>query len=306
MRVAITGATGNLGRALVQELRARGDQVVALSRDRESAAQRLGGDVEVHAWPSPMDVPPPEAALRDADAVVHLLGEPIAQRWSAEAKLRIRDSRVLGTRRLVEGLRGLEDAGRPRTLISQSAMGYYGPCDDRRLDETAPAGSDFLAGVVKGWEHEALAAEVQMRVVRTRTGVVLTPDGGALARMLPFFRLGLGGPVAGGRQYIPWVHLHDVVGSILWCLDAPTASGAVNVSAPEPATNADFSHALGRALGRPAVLPVPGFALHVLYGEMAEIVTTGQRAIPSALRDLGYAFKHPELDEALRDVVKRP
>ena len=187
----------------------------------------------------------------------------------------------------------LPDGERPGTLISQSATGFYGPSDDRRLDETAPSGSDFLAGVVAAWEHEALLAEAKMRVVRTRTGVVLTREGGALAQMLPFFRLGLGGPVAGGRQYVPWVHLDDVVSSMLWCLDATGASGAVNVTAPEPVTNADFSHALGRALGRPAVLPVPGFALRLLYGEMAEIVTTGQRVVPAALGSLGLRLPAP-------------
>ncbi len=306
MRVAISGATGNLGLALVAALRERGDQVVALSRDSAKAAERLGPEVEVHAWSAPMDGPPPAAALRHADAVVHLLGEPIAQRWSAEAKHRIRDSRVLSTRWLVEGLMGLDDGERPGTLISQSATGFYGPRDDRRLDETAPPGSDFLAGVVRGWEHEALVAEARMRVVLTRTGVVLSAEGGALAQMLPFFRLGLGGPVAGGHQYIPWVHLDDVVGAILWCVDTTGASGAVNVTAPEPVTNADFSRALGRVLGRPAVLPVPGFALGLLYGEMAEIVTTGQRVVPSALQSLGYEFRHPELEAALRDVLKRP
>ena len=306
MRVVITGATGNLGRALVAALRERGDQVVALSRDSAKATERLGPEVEVHAWSAPMDGPPPAAALGHADAVVHLLGEPIAQRWSAEAKHRIRDSRVLSTRWLVEGLMGLDDAERPGTLISQSATGFYGPRDDTRLDETAPPGSDFVAGVVRGWEHEALVAEARMRVVCTRTGVVLSAEGGALAQMLPFFRLGLGGPVAGGRQYIPWVHLDDVVGAMLWCVDATNASGAVNVTAPEPVRNADFSRALGRALGRPAVLPVPGFALGLLYGEMAEIVTTGQRVIPSVLQSLGYEFRHPEVAAALRDVLKRP
>ena len=305
MRVVLTGATGNLGRDVVAALRTRGDHVVALSRDPTRAAQRLGTEVEAHAWPAPDDAPPPAEALRGADAVIHLLGEPVAQRWSAEAKHRIRDSRVLGTRWLVEALMALPDGERPATLISQSATGFYGPSDDRRLDESAPSGSDFLAGVVAAWEHEALLAAAKMRVVRTRTGVVLTREGGALAQMLPFFRLGLGGPIAGGRQYIPWVHLDDVVSSMLWCLDATGASGAVNLTAPEPVTNADFSRALGRALGRPAVLPVPGFALRLLYGEMAEIVTTGQRVVPAALGSLGYDFQHPEIEAALRDVLKR-
>ncbi len=305
MRVVITGATGTIGRSLVEALRSRGDEVVALTRDADAGRRTLGSEVELAAWESPTLGPPPASALRGADAVVHLLGEPVAQRWSAEAKDRIRDSRVLSTRWLVQALLALEDSERPRTLISQSATGYYGARDDRRLDENSTPGSDFLAQVVIAWEHEALAAASKLRVVLTRTGVVLTPSGGALDKMLPFFRIGLGGPVAGGHQYVPWVHLADVVESVLWCLAAESASGAVNITAPEPVTNAAFSRALGRALHRPALVPVPGFALGLLYGEMAEIVTTGQRALPTALQRLGYRFRYPEIDGALRDVLSR-
>jgi len=230
----------------------------------------------------------------------------VAQRWSDAAKQAIRDSRVLATRMLVSGLGGLGDAERPVTLVSQSATGFYGPRDGEPLDEQAPAGSDFLANVVVAWEHEADQAAPLMRVVRTRTGVVLSPDGGALAKMLPFFRLGLGGPIGGGGQYVAWVHLDDVVGALLFCLDQGDARGPVNLTAPVPVTNAELSRALGHALGRPAILPVPAFALRLLYGEMSQMVTTGQRVIPERLRELGYRFAHPEITEALEDVLAQP
>lgn len=303
MRVLITGATGTIGSALVDAVQARNDEVVALSREPEGARRRLGAHVEVHAWPQPTQAPPPEAALAGVDAVVHLLGEPVAQRWTAQAKRAIRDSRVLSTRSLVTALGALSDERRPRTLVSQSATGFYGPRGAQPLDEGAVPGEDFLAQVVQAWEREALAAASLMRVALTRTGVVLSPRGGALATMLPFFRLGLGGPVAGGGQYVPWVHLDDVVGALLRSLDDGDARGPLNVTAPESATNAELSRALGRALGRPAVLPVPALALRLRYGEMAQIVTTGQRVVPARLLQLGHRFDHPQLDAALRDVL---
>lgn len=302
--MVLTGATGMIGRAFTDALLARGDDVVALTRDEHRGRRALGEQVAIHTWPDP-SAAPPAAALRGADAVVNLMGEPIAQRWTAEAKRAIRDSRVIGTRSLVAGLLALSASQRPSTLISQSASGFYGPRDEQPLDEEAPPGSDFLADVVLAWEQEALAAAQQARVVLTRTGVVLSPSGGALAKMLPIFRLGLGGPVAGGRQYVPWVHLDDVVGALLRCLDGREIRGAVNLTAPNPVTNAEFTRALGRALGRPAVLPVPALALKLLYGEMAQTVIAGQRPIPERLRNLGYDFRHPEVEAALRDVLDR-
>jgi hypothetical protein len=304
MRVLLTGATGTIGLALADTLRARGDQVVALSRDPERGERVLGEGAEVHAWARPTEEPPPAEALQGADAVVHLLGEPVAQRWTEPAKQRIRDSRLLSTRLLVTALKQLPDADRPGALVSQSATGYFGARGDAPLDEHAAPGDDFLAEVVVAWEGEANKASASMRVVCTRTGVVLSSSGGALAKMLPFFRVGVGGPVAGGHQYVPWIHLDDVVGALIRCVDAGEAAGPVNVTAPNPVTNADFSRALGRALSRPAVLPVPAIAIKLLYGEMAEIVTTGQRVVPARLRELGYEFRHPEVEEALRDVLK--
>lgn len=303
MRVLITGATGTIGLALADALRARGDRVLALSRDPERGERVLGAGVEVHPWAEPETTPPPTEALAGADAVVNLLGEPVAQRWSDSAKQRIRESRVRSTRMLVAGLTSVPQDERPRALVSQSATGYYGPRGDAPLDEGASPGSDFLAEVTQAWEAEATTAAASARVVCTRTGVVLSPSGGALAKMLPFFKLGIGGPVAGGQQYVPWIHLDDVVGAILHCVDHDDASGPVNVTAPNPVTNAELSRALGHALGRPAVLPVPGAAIKLLYGEMAEIVTTGQRAIPAKLGALGYTFRHPEIEAALKDVL---
>ena len=302
MRVVLTGATGMIGRALTRALSDGGDQVVALVRNESRGRELLGAGVDVRPWPDPA-APVPEAAIAGADAVVNLVGEPLAQRWSEQTKTRIRDSRVLGTRSLVEALRMLPDEQRPRTLVSQSAVGYYGARDQQPVDEGAPAGSDFLAGVVAAWEQEALAGSSSMRVAVTRTGVVLSTDGGALAKMLPFVRLGVGGPVGGGRQYLAWVHLTDAVEAIRFCLQHEPAQGPLNVTAPNAVTNAEFSRALGRALHRPAVLPVPAAALRLLYGEMAQTVLAGQNVIPARLSELGYVFRYPEIDPALHDLL---
>ncbi|MEX2196355.1 MAG: TIGR01777 family oxidoreductase [Thermoleophilaceae bacterium] len=299
MRVAVTGATGMLGRALVAELLDRGDEVVALSRDAERAGAALPDGVETAEWRAPSDEPAPAEALSGADGVVHLLGETVAQRWTERARREIRESRVAGTRNLVAGLRAAQP--RPRVLVSQSGSGYYGARGDEPVDESGPAGDDFLAAVVEDWEAEARKAEeLGLRVVTTRTGVVLSEGGGALEKMLPPFKLGVGGPVAGGRQYVPWAHADDVAGAQLLCLDTAAASGPVNVAAPEPVTNRELSKALGRVLGRPAVAPVPALALKLLYGEMALIVTTGVRMVPRRLTELGYEFRRPDLEEALR------
>jgi len=302
MRVAVTGATGLIGTRLVTALAARGDEVTALSRDPERARGALPGGVEVELWADPEREPAPAAALAGRDGVVHLAGEPVAQRWSRTARERIRDSRELGTRNLVAGIAAAEP--RPAVLVSASAVGYYGPRGDEPVDEDQPPGDDFLADVCVAWEREAAAAaEHGVRVVHVRTGVVLDRGGGALAKMLPPFKLGAGGPVAGGRQYMPWIHLDDVVGIYLAALDGPDWSGPVNASAPEPVTNKEFSKALGRALHRPALAPVPALAIRALYGEMAMIVTTGQRAVPKRTSEFGYGFRHPQLDNALRSAL---
>ena len=301
MRVTVTGATGLIGSRLVAALQARGDDVAVLSRDPARAQERLTG-VEAVAW-NPEREPAPVAVLSSSDGVVHLAGENLAQRWTKDAKRRILSSREIGTRNLVAGLAAADPL--PRVLVSSSAVGYYGPRGDERLDEQAPAGGDFVAEVVRTWEREAeAAAALGVRVVRLRTGVVLDSNGGALSKMLPPFKAGIGGPVAGGRQYMSWIHLDDVVGMLVAALDDDRWSGPVNATAPEPATNADLSKALGRALHRPAIAPIPALAIRTLYGEMAEIVTKGQRVIPRRALELGYSFRHPELDEALESALR--
>ncbi|HEY2631193.1 MAG TPA: TIGR01777 family oxidoreductase [Solirubrobacteraceae bacterium] len=296
MRVAVTGATGLIGPRLVRALQARGDEVTVLSRNAKRAVEGLPG-VEVAQWDL-MSEPAPAQALEGHDAVVHLAGENIAQRWTPDAKRAIEESRVVGTANLVQGLASV--AKRPRVLVSSSGVGYYGTHGEEPIDEEASAGSDFLARICLSWEREAAAAErLDMRVVRLRTGVVLDPKGGALAKMLPPFKLGVGGPVAGGRQYISWIHADDLAGIALAALDGEEWQGAVNATAPNPQRNRDFSRALGHALRRPALLPVPGAALRLMYGEMAMIVTGGVRALPARALMWGYKFRYAQLDAAL-------
>jgi uncharacterized protein (TIGR01777 family) len=291
-RVTITGGTGFIGRQVVDALRARGDEVTVLSRSAPGTVN----------WADPVSEPPPPEALAGRDGVIHLLGENVAQRWSDKARRRIRESRELGTRNLIEGLARLNGKERPLTLVSMSAIGFYGARGDEHVDESETAGDDFLAEVVQVWEEEARKAEaLGMRVAIPRTGVVLAEGGGALDKMLPPFKLGVGGPVAGGRQYVPWIHLDDVVRGLLFLLDR--GSGTYNLTAPAPVTNKELSKALGRALRRPAVAPVPALAVRALYGEMAWIVTTGVRAVPKRLLEEGYAFRRPDLDDALRAAV---
>ncbi|HTB70433.1 MAG TPA: TIGR01777 family oxidoreductase [Solirubrobacteraceae bacterium] len=306
-RVTVTGATGLIGVALIEALQRRGAEVTVLSRDAERARKRLREaglqQVEAFDWKL-MAEPAPAEALEGRDAIAHLAGENVAQRWSADAKRSIRESRVTGTRNLLAGLARTQR--RPRTLVSSSAIGYYGAHGEEPLDEDAPPGADFLAQVCVQWEVEAAkATELGARVVLVRTGVVLHKDGGALAKMLPPFRLGVGGPVAGGRQFVSWIHRADVIGMYVAALEDERWSGPVNATAPDPISNGDFSRTLGRALHRPALLPVPGAALRLLYGEMAEIVTGGARVMPAKPLVLGYEFEHPQLEQALSSALGR-
>ena len=302
MRVTITGATGLIGTALTARLRERGDDVTVLTRDPGRARERLGKGVAALAW-DPDGGPAPVDAFTGRDGVVHLAGENLAQRWSKGAKRRILASRELGTRKVVAAIAAAEP--RPRVLVSSSGVGYYGPRGDEPLDEETPPGDDFPAGVCRVWEREAdRAAEAGVRVVKIRTGVVLDAHGGALSKMLPPFKAGAGGPVAGGRQYLPWIHLDDVVGMMIAALEDERWTGPVNAVAPDPPTNAEFSKALGRALHRPAIAPVPALALRALYGEMADLVVYGQRAVPRRALELGYPFRHPDLDEALQSTLR--
>jgi uncharacterized protein (TIGR01777 family) len=295
MRVAVTGATGLIGARLVSALRARGDQITVLSRQPAGATAPDG--VEVLTW-DPISGPAP--GLSGHDGVMHLAGEPVAQRWTAAAMQRIRASRAVGTANLVAGLAAADP--RPRVLVSTSASGYYGDRGDAVLDESAAPGpaEDFLASVCLDWERAADAAgTLGIRVAVMRNGVVLDRAGGALGRMLPPFRAGAGGPVGGGRQFMPWIALDDVVGLYMAALQFDSWSGPVNACAPTPVTNREFTRALGRALHRPAVVPLPAAGLRLLFGDMASILLASQRMAPARALELGYEFRFADLDRAL-------
>jgi uncharacterized protein len=302
LRVLVTGASGAIGSAVCEALLARGDEVVGLSRDPGRAGS-VQPAVRWHAWEPTLERPADEA-FEGVDGVVNLVGERIDQRWTDEAKKAIRESRIIATRNLVDAITGLER--KPRVMVNQSAIGYYGDRGDTLLDEAAPPGDDFAAHVVRDWEKEADGVtEAGVRLAVVRSGLVLMPGEGLLARMLPPFKLGVGGPLAGGRQYMSWIHIDDEVGIILWALDEDPVSGALNATAPEPVTNREFSKTLGRVLGRPALVPVPGFAVDAMLGREAAENTakSSARVLPRRTQDLGYEFRHPELEPALRDVV---
>lgn len=302
MKVLVTGATGLIGSALCDSLLSRGDEAVGLSRNPAKARLAKPG-VSWHAWEPTLERPP-AVAFEGVDGVVNLVGEKIDQRWTDEAKRKIMETRRTGTHNLVQAIIGLEK--RPAVLVSQSAVGYYGDRGGDLIDEAeGPGGESFDSEVVERWEraaHEIDATDVRLVVVRS--GQVLDAGGGMLAQLLPPFKLGVGGPLAGGSQYISWIHADDEIGILLWALDNERVSGTVNATAPNPATNKDFSKALGRALGRPAVVPVPGFVLDLKFGgEFGEVLRGGQRVVPKRTQELGYEFKHPDLDEALRDLL---
>jgi len=303
MRVLVTGASGFLGSRVCDAMLARGDEVVGLSRDPEGA-RRANPTVGLHVWNATVERPP-ESAIEGVDGVFNLIGEPIDQRWTDEAKQRIRDSRVRATKNLVDGLSAADP--RPRTLVSQSAVGYYGDRGDAMVDESTAPGTAFDSGVCAAWEAAARAAEeIGMRVAVIRSGLVLDPEGGLLKQLLPPFRLGLGGPIAGGRQYMPWIHVGDWVRLMLWVLDGEDRTGAYNGTAPNPVTNAELSKALGRVLGRPAVVPVPKLALKARFGsELGEVLAGGQRVVPRRAIDGGFEFAQAKIEPALRDLLDR-
>ncbi|MBL0161034.1 MAG: TIGR01777 family protein [Bryobacterales bacterium] len=294
MRITLTGATGFLGTELIGLLQKDGYDLRFLSR-------KAAGGPAHFAW-DPVAGPPPAASLEGADAVIYLAGEPVAQRWTDEVKRKIRLSRVQGTNNLVAALRALPV--RPKTLICASAIGYYGSRGADVLTESAAAGTGFLPEVCVEWEQAAGAAlALGMRVVTPRIGVVLGKEGGALKKMLPPFRLGIGGPLAGGRQWMSWIHVEDMVRLIAFAVNTQALDGAVNAVSPEPVTNAGFTRELGAALHRPTFFPVPEFALRALYGEMAGILLDSQRAIPAAAQAAGFQFLHPNLAETLRGLL---
>ncbi|HEY7267843.1 MAG TPA: TIGR01777 family oxidoreductase [Solirubrobacterales bacterium] len=302
MRVLVTGASGLLGSAVCDALLARGDEVVGLTRDPERARPK-NPTVRWHAW-NAMTERPPGAALDGIDGVINLIGEEINQRLSDQAKARIRGSRITGTRNLLDGIEA--SSTEPSVFVGQSAIGYYGDRGAQIIDEeSGPGEPGFLTEVVTEWEAVERAAEGAFdRVVILRTGLVLTKDGGLLKQLLLPFKLGLGGPIAGGEQYMSWIEIEDVVGLFLWALDDHRVWGVINATAPNPVTNREFSKALGGALHRPAFMPAPKFAIALLRGgELADAVAGGARVVPRRALDLGYEFRHPELNEALRSAL---
>lgn len=302
MKVLVTGATGLIGSALCDALLARDDDVVGLSRNPSKARLSQPG-VEWHPWEPTLERPS-ATAFEGVDGVVNLLGERIDQRWTTEAKQKIMETRRTGTRNLAGTIAGLQRP--PAVLVNQSAVGYYGDRGDAVLDEGEPPGGEsFDSKVVVEWEQAAHQVDAtRVRLVILRTGQVLDAGGGMLAELLPPFKLGVGGPLAGGEQYLSWIHIEDEIGLILWALDNDAVSGVVNASSPNPATNKDFSKALGRALGRPAVVPVPGFVLDLKFGgEFGKVLRGGQRVVPRRAEELGYEFRFPDLDGALKSLV---
>lgn len=297
MKIAVTGATGLIGSALSERLHQQGHEILAITRQKN-----LPSPFTTVYW-NPERQELDASVLEGIDGVVHLAGETIAERWSAKKKELIRSSRVEGTKLLVKGLKSLSK--RPPVLVNSSAIGFYGSRGDEELDEQSAPGTGFLAEVCQAWEAESVRAEeLGMRVVTLRTGIVLSIKGGALAKMLFPFKLGLGGPIGSGTQWMSWVHIDDVVGGFHFALHQPEFSGVANLTAPQPARNAEFTKALGQALSRPAFLPAPGFALKLVFGEMAQdLLLDGQKVLPRRLEQAGYKFQYPGLDEAIQDVI---
>ena len=301
MKIVVSGSTGLIGAPLVEALRQRGDHVVRLVRPPRTAGP--GGGTLV--WDPELGTID-RAGLEGCDAVIHLSGENVFGRWSAAKKQRIRDSRVRSTRLISDTIAQL--AQRPAVLLAASAIGYYGDQGATALTERSPVGHDFLADVAREWEEvTASAAHAGVRVVNMRFGVVLTPNEGALGKMLPPFRLGLGGPVGSGSQYVSWIERGDVIRAILHLLDRNDLAGPVNMTAPTPVTNRELATTLGKVLHRPSVVPVPAFALKMAFGsDGAEMLQSGQRVLPERLGTSGFTFRFPTLEPALRHLLAAP
>lgn len=301
MRVLITGGSGLIGRGAARELAAAGHEVVVLSRDPDRAGALPRG-VRAARWDGATAAG--WADLLTADTgIVHLAGESIARgRWTDDKKRRIRDSRVRAGEAVMAAIR--QAPAKPRVLLQGSAVGFYGPCGDELVAEDHPPGSDFLAQVCTAWEASTADAEaLGVRRAILRTGVVLAKAAGALPKVTLPIKLMVGGPLGSGRQWLPWIHLADEVGAIRFLLENEAARGPFNLAAPDPVTNRDFTRAAAEALHRPAFLPAPGFALHLVLGEMAAMILEGQRAVPRRLEELGYAFRFPQLRPALADLL---
>lgn len=306
MRVFVTGGTGLVGLRLVGQLLARGDSPVVLTRRYAQARQALGPNVELLEG-DPMQPGPWMEKVEDCDGVIHLAGENVfARRWNASFKQLLIDSRVLSTQNVATALlrKPKTSTGQPKVLVNASAIGIYGPRGDEILTEDSPAGNDFLAQLCLDWEKEARRVETAgVRSVQVRVGIVLDKQGGALAKLLPPFKMFAGGPVGSGKQYMSWIHHDDLVELFLFALDHSGCTGPMNGTAPHPVTNMEFSKELGKVLHRPSFVWTPGFALKLLLGEAAEIVTQGQRVVPKKAQDLGYTFQYPQLHQALAHII---
>jgi uncharacterized protein (TIGR01777 family) len=306
MQIFVMGGTGLIGSSLVTRLRERGDRVMLLTRRPAYARERWGDQCTIVEG-DPMKAGSWTQAVKNCDALINLVGESIfARRWNEEFKALLRDSRIRSTENAVRALTQSPKtlAGNPKVLVNGSAIGYYGPCGDEALTEESPAGADMLARLAADWEQAASLAETAgIRVARIRTGVVLDKRSGALAQMLTPFKLGLGGPIGSGRHWFSWIHVDDEIGIILMALDHPGAMGALNATAPHPVTNKEFTKALGRALHRPTIFPIPPLMLRMRFGGVADILTTGQRVIPAKALALGYQFKFPDIEGALANLL---
>lgn len=311
MRVFVTGASGFIGKRLLRELLRRGDRVVALTRRRENLAGAEGTEGSSRLLVvegDPARAGEWQRELRGCDAVAALAGEPIlGQRWNESFKRRLRDSRIEAMKRLGEAMTACPEGERPKTLIAASAVGYYGARGDEILDEDSAPGRSFVAQLCVDWEAQAraAAATISARVALLRIGIVLGEGGGALDKMLPAFRAFVGGPLGDGKQWFPWIHIDDIVGTLLWALDTPIAQGPLNLAAPQPVRMREFADTLGAVLHRPARIPVPALAVKALYGEGADVMLGSQRVIPKRLQALGYSFRRPELQAALSEIVSR-
>ncbi len=301
MKILVTGGTGTIGRRIVADRIERGDEVVVVSRDAVRAREALGSRAGIVEG-NPMVPGPWQERAGECDAVIHLAGAGVAdRRWTKAYKKLVFDSRVESTRRVVEAIERARR--RPRVLVNASATGYYGDTGDRTVDETAPAADDFLARLTVAWE--AAAARCRTRVVMLRTGFVLDEHGGALPRLVPLFKLALGGPLGSGRQYMPWIHRADVAGLADLALRTDRLEGPLNVVAPNPVTSREFARALGGVLRRPAIMPVPGPLLRLAMGEFGRYALVSQRVAPQRAFDFGYEFVHPTLRPALEELLRR-
>lgn len=302
MKVLVTGATGFVGSVVVRQLLEGGDQVVVLTRNIPKAALTLGSQCSYFQWPDSNELPD-AAAFEGVDAVINLMGEGIAdKKWTDEQKKIIRNSRIIGTKNLVEVISKLDK--KPSTFISTSAIGIYGNRGPEDITEASTTGSDFLAKLCTDWEAEASKAQSFVkRLVLIRVGVVLGHNGGALKKMLLPFKLGLGGPLGTGNQYMSWIHVEDLAAMYVEAVKNNSINGIYNGTAPYPATNKEFTHTLGKTLKRPTVLPAPAFAIKAVFGEMSAVLLEGQKVLPKKFKEVNFRYRYPTLEMALKETA---